>query len=235
MISMQKIGIIGAKGFLGSAICKKSKDFDFNIIEITRENYEKNKSENFNILINTATPSKKYWASKNPYDDFNQTVKLTADITYNWNYKKLIQISSISVNDLASKHPYALNKKAAEIITNYKTSMIIRLSSLYGVGLTKGPLYDLLSSQKIFVDIDSEYSFINTDFVAEWILNNLNKTGLVQLGAIDTISLREIANKMNLDVTWEGQLEQIYSKDIEEGMPSCKEIWKFINDFNIKK
>ena len=233
MTSMKKIGVIGAKGFLGRAISKKSKDFDLDLVEITRENYNKNKTTNFDILINSATPSKKYWASQNPFEDFNQTVKLTADISYNWKYEKLIQISTMSVNDNESQHPYALNKKAAEIIANYKNCLIIRLSNMFGEGLNKGPLFDLLSTQKIFVDIDSEYSFINTDFVAEWILNNLNRKGLVQMGAKDTISLREIADKMNLDIKWEGQLERIYSKDIEDGMPSSKEVWKFIDDFNL--
>lgn len=228
---MTQIGIVGAKGFLGRALCKVAKNYNFQTVEITRQNYDKYKQEKFDILINSATPSRKYWALQNPFLDFHATVMLTADLTYNWNYEKLIQISSMSVNDDNSKHPYTINKKAAEIITSYKDHLIVRLSNLYGDGLSKGPLFDLLNSNKIYVDIKSEYSFISTDFVAKWIFDNLNKEGSVQLGARDTISLLEISKILGLETEWEGKIERIYSVDVEEGMPHANEVLKFANQY----
>ena len=232
---MLKIGIVGSKGFLGSAFSRISHNFDYNIINITRKNFEQFKTDSFDVLINAATPSKKFWALNNPYIDFKDTVDLTADLIYNWNYDKFIQISTISVNDSELKHPYAINKKSAEIITSYKKSLIVRLSNLYGIGLNKGPLYDLLINKKVYVDIDSEYSFINTEFVANWILENLNKIGIVEIGASDTISLREIALQMNIQVSYEGKLEKIFSQNLESDMPNCADIWNFINKFLITK
>ena len=229
---MLKIGIVGSKGFLGSAFSRISHNFDYNIINITRKNFEQFKTDSFDVLINAATPSKKFWALNNPYIDFKDSVDLTADLIYNWNYDKFIQISTISVNDSELKHPYAINKKSAEIITSYKKSLIVRLSNLYGIGLNKGPLYDLLINKKVYVDIDSEYSFINTEFVANWILENLNKIGIVEIGASDTISLHEIASKINLQVAWGGQLEKIFSQNLEPNMPNCAKIWDFIDTFS---
>jgi len=228
---MLKIGIVGSNGFLGRTLSNASKNFDYDINNVTRKNFEHFKKEKFDVLINTATPSKKYWASNNPHLDFQATVSLTADLVYNWNYEKFIQISSLSVNDSKSNHPYAINKKAAEVISSYKKSLIVRLSNLYGKGLNKGPLYDLLINKKIYVDIASEYSFIDTKFVANWILKNLNREGVVQLGAQDTISLQEIASKLNLEIDWEGGLERIYSNNLEPNMPACNEIWDFIYEF----
>ena len=228
---MSKIGIVGANGFLGIALSKCSTKYEHDVIKITKDNFDEHRKDFFDILINTATPSKKYWAYNNPYLDFQASVSLTADLVYNWNYQKMIHISTMSVNELNTKHPYSINKKAAEIIASYKNSLIVRLSNLYGEGLSRGPLYDLLNNKKVYVDINSEYSFISTEFVAKWIFENLHKEGIVQIGAKDTISLSKIAKKLNLKIDWEGRLERIYSSEIEPGMPSSEEVLYFINKY----
>lgn len=228
---MNDIGIIGASGFFGHTLSNVFKKSNFNTREITRENYNQNKLEKFDILINTATPSQKFWASKNPYQDFHETVTLTADIVYNWNYDKLIQISSISSENYLNHHPYGVNKKAAEVISTYKNSLIVRLGTLYGPGLKKGSLYDLLNSKPLFVNIKSEYDFISTEFVSEWILKNLDKTGIVELGACDTISLERIATELNYNPTSSDRLEKIFSSRIITGMPSAGLVLDFAKNY----
>lgn len=228
---MSKIGIVGSSGFLGNTLLSVSDKYDHEIISITKNNFKQLETESFDILINSATPSKKFWAQNNPYDDFLATVTFTANLVYNWHYTKFIQISTISVND-TNKHPYTINKKAAEVISSHADHLIVRLSNLYGHGLNKGPLFDLLNNKKIHVHIDSEYSFINTEFVANWIFKNLDRTGIVELGAKDTISLREIMSKQNLNPEWEGNLEQICPNKIEPNMPSCTELWNFIQNYD---
>ncbi len=228
---MKEIGIVGAQGFFGKSLSKSVKKLDFDFLEITSQNFSKVRSEEFKFLINTATPSRKYWALNNPYSDFKKTVELTADLVYNWKYEKFIQISTMSVNEIPSHHPYSINKKAAEIISSYPKSLIVRLGALFGEGLDKGPLFDLLTTKKVYVDIKSEYNYINTEFAAEWILNNLDREGIVQLGARDTISLYDISKELNLKAKFEGKKERIFSSEIEPGMPCAKEVWNFINQF----
>lgn len=229
---MTRIGIIGSNGFLGKTLCKISQNYEYEIVEITKTDYESQKSKNFDILINTATPSKKFWASKNPYLDFQKTVSLTADIVYNWKYEKLIQISTISAADHPLHHPYAINKKSAEIISSYKNHLIIRLGTLYGDGLVKGPLYDLLNFKQIYVDSNSQFDFISTDFISNWIFQNLDKNGLVELGAYDTMSLLEIAKKLDLNINASGKLIKISSPRIEPNMPSAKNVLEFAKNYN---
>jgi len=229
---LTKIGIIGSEGFLGKTLCKISKNYEYEIIEISKLDYENQKSKTFDILINTATPSKKFWASKNPYLDFQKTVKLTADITYNWKYDKLIQISSISAGDDNLHHPYAINKKTAELITTYKNHLIVRLGTLYGDGLVKGALFDMLNSKQIYVDANSKFDFISTTFISNWIFKNLEKKGLVELGACDTLSLLEIAENLKLNIHASGKLIEISSPRIEPDMPSAKDVLEFANYFN---
>lgn len=232
---MYKIGIIGANGFLGNSIYKHGKLSENTIIPITKDNFKESSKDDYEILINAATPSKKFWALNNPYDDFMKTVDLTANIVYNWNYEKLIQISTISTKDDFTKHPYALNKKISEIIATQKKSLIIRLTNLYGDRLEKGPLFDLISSKKIFVNPDSKYRFISTDFVSEWIFKNLERTGIVELGSKDEISLRTIAEKLKINAEWGEEIEIIPEPSLEPDMPSVNEIWEFIKNFNYSK
>ena len=96
--------------------------------------------------------------------------------------------------------------------------------------MNKGALYDLLNSNKIFVNINSEYDFISTNFCAKWILKNLDRKGIVELGASDTLSLMDIANKLNLKPEYEGKKIIIHSDRIEENMPNVKEVWSFIDE-----
>jgi len=228
---LKKVGIVGAYGFFGNALCNNANCFDLNIVKITKNNYSSACSDKYDFLINAATPSGKYWSLNNPYSDFQQTVDLTANLVYNWNYDKFIQISTMSANNIENYHPYGINKRVAEIITLFKKSLVVRLGSLYGNGMKKGPLYDLLNTHKLYVDIKSEYNYLSTDFCAKWIFNNLDKHGIVQLGAVDTISLLAISDKLGLDVTYEGKIEYIHSKDIEDGMPSTNEIWGFLHNY----
>lgn len=228
---MKRIGIIGSNGFLGKTLCKISKNYDYEIIEITKTDYEHQKSKNFDILINTATSSKKFWAYENPHLDFQKTVSLTADIAYNWKYEKLIQISTISAADHHLHHPYAINKKSAEIISSYKNALIVRLGALYGEGLTKGPLFDLLNSKQLFVDVKSEYNYISTDFVSEWIFQNIDRFGLIELGSYDTISLLNIAKNLHLEVNSSGRFEKIFSSKVEPDMPSAKDVLHFAKNY----
>jgi len=225
---LTKVGIVGANGFFGNTLTKHAKASNFEVFEITKENFFNLKDNKYDFLINSATPSGKFWAQNNPHLDFQKTVVLTADLVYNWNYSKFVQISTMSANETSNHHPYGLNKRAAEIITTFQDSLIVRLGSLYGKGLRKGPLFDLLNNKRLYVDKNSEYNLISTDFCAKWILNNLNKVGIVNVGALDTISLIEIAQRLGIKIQYEGKKEKIFSDNVEEGMPSTKEVWDFV-------
>lgn len=228
---MKKIGIIGSSGFVGKALVISSKELDIPIISITKENFKKYALETFDILIHAAMPSGKYWAKNNPFEDFKKTVDVTAEVVYNWKYKKIILISTVSAKDYLTGHPYAVNKRIAELLVSSKNSLIVRLGSLYGNDMEKGPLYDLLHNKQLFVDIKSQYNFINVEFCASWIFNNLDKNGIIELGASNTLSLVEIAKKLQLNPKYDGEVETIVTEKMENSLPSTNEIWKFLEKY----
>jgi len=226
---MKKIGVVGAHGFVGKAICRSLLESDFIVSEITRENYSAKREEHYDILINTAMPSRRYWALNNPEKDFEETVSKTATLLYSWNYSKFVQISSMS-SVLQLDAPYGVHKRAAEVLVeNTDNTLIIRLGALYGRGLDKSALFDIINHNHFYVDINSEYNYIDVDIAASWIVQNLHQSGIKEVGAVDTISLREISRNIWDSPSYEGRTEKIYSTHIETGLPSSKKVLEYVD------
>lgn len=224
-----KVGIVGAAGFVGSALCRAAQDNQTELFQITRANSSRFKSLEFDVLINASMPSKRYWALNNPTEDVMASVLQTAELFYSWNYKKFVQISSLSAI-LQPDIPYGAHKRAAEVIVESReNTLIVRLGALYGDGLDKSALFDLVNHNHIYVDINSEYNYADVDFVARWIMNNLNANGIKEVGAMDTISLLEISRGVWDNPLYSGRTENIFSNTIEEGMPSSKLVLDFVN------
>ena len=136
---MTSIALIGANGFVAKSIKKYLlKNKNISLISVTRDNYEaKRKGNHFDIIINAAMPSKRYWAKQNPYNDFCETIEKTFNIVNNWNSKKIIHISSISARSQLNT-TYGRHKAAAEKLVLNEKNLIIRLGPMYGRSLTKG-------------------------------------------------------------------------------------------------
>ena len=225
---MKKVAIVGANGFVGKALSRASLKYDFDITEVTRDNYQENKDKEYDILINTAMPSRRFWALNNPVDDVNETIVKTAKLFYEWKYDKFIQISSISAEQQLDI-PYGAHKRAAEVIVeNSDKTLILRLGALYGEGLLKSALFDLIKKQHIYVDIQSEYNYINIDYVAKWIFDNAHQKGIVDIGARDTISLLQISKGIWDNPSYEGRYEKIFSENVAADMPSSQEVLEYV-------
>src|SRR3989344_3420667 len=94
---MATIAVVGARGYLGSAICRALPNYpEYQVMPVTRENYDEMKASEYDILINCAMPSARFWAKNNPEKDFVETVEKTAKLLYGWKFKKFVQISTIS-------------------------------------------------------------------------------------------------------------------------------------------
>ena len=223
---MKKIAIIGAHGFIGSALCRQAKE-NFSATKVTRQNYDKCKLEKYDVVINAAMPSKRYWAFKNPLLDVEETIVKTSKIFYDWKYDKFVQISSISAESQL-EIPYGAHKRSAEVIVEKdKSSLIVRLGALYGEGLSKSALFDMINGNHMYIDINSAYNYLDVDFAAKWILNNLDNSGIKNLGARDTITLLEIANHLSLKPIFEGRHEMIKFEENEKNMPSAFEVLNY--------
>ena len=149
---LNRIGLIGSTGFVGSNLCSKlnsnSKLFNSkNIQEITEQK--------FDVLYITAIQAKKWWANQNAEEDkalidglFEHLNTVTAN--------KVVFISTVDVyqpplnadEDTPSNkdiHAYGANRLYAEekIKSLFEDVHIIRLQGLVANNLTKNIVFDL--------------------------------------------------------------------------------------------
>lgn len=225
------IGILGYQGFVGSAIARYCKKKKINFLGVSRKNLDKSKNYKFNYLINCAIPSKRFWAKNFPHLDFNETVNKTAYFLNNFRYKKFIHISSISAR-VQKNTIYGLNKNKAEKLVKKSNHLIFRLASMYGPGLKKGVIIDLLNSSTVFVSKKSKYSFTNINTIAEFIVSNLSKykNKTLEIGCGDALILGDIRKKINSKSKFVGSTDnQILKKSkFNTNFGSSSKIFDFI-------
>ena len=204
---MIDIAVFGANGFVGSAICRELEKIK-KIVKVNRENYSQYKSENFNLIINSTMPAKRFWAKQNPELDYKETVLKTKNIISDFKFKKIIHISSVSARCQLDT-TYGKNKKKSEdLVKNLKEYLIIRLGPLYGMGLTKGVLIDMINDEKVHIDGKTKYSFTDVSWNAKWIINNFNlKNKLIEIGTTDYIQLDKLSKLINSKSEFEGEID----------------------------
>ena len=226
---MTSIALIGANGFVGKSIKRYLlKNKNISLTSVIRENYEdKRKGNHFDIIINAAMPSKRFWAKQNPHKDFHETVEKTFKISNDWKSTKIIQISSLSARSQLNT-TYGRHKLAAEKLIDNKSNLILRLGPMYGKSLNKGVLIDMKNNDPIYVSKESLYSFAPVNWVGEWISENMQLCGVIDLGANNAIKLKEVAKRIGSKSTFTGPIDnQIISKRIKNG-PEAENVIDFI-------
>jgi nucleoside-diphosphate-sugar epimerase len=229
---MNKVAIIGANGFVGKALTKvflKSGKYD--IVKVISDNYESIKAQKikFDLIIHSAMPSKRWWAANNPLEDFDATVRLTAEILYNWDFKKIALISSVSAR-LQTDHPYGRHKHLAEILVSNQSreNIVFRLGGLFGKGLDKGVIFDMIEGNEVFMTSDSAFNYIDTEVASELILKYIDKKGTLEIGAKNTISIGKIAQYFNLKVQFGNRREHQSTENPKSDFPDANEIIPYI-------
>tara|TARA_Y100001968_G_scaffold299640_1_gene310461 strand:- start:1097 stop:1780 length:684 start_codon:yes stop_codon:yes gene_type:complete len=226
---LQSIALIGANGFVGKSIKKYILNEKNKLITcVTRENYETAKNEKeYDILINAAMPSKRFWAKRNPKKDFHETVEKTFNIVNDWKSSKIIQISSISARSQLDTI-YGRHKAAAEKLVENTNNLILRLGPMYGKSLNKGVLIDIKNNDNVYVSKESLYCFAPVEWVGQWISENLHLSGTIDLGSNSAIQLNEIAKKIDSKSKFIGPVDnQIISKEIK-GAPEALDVIDFV-------
>jgi nucleoside-diphosphate-sugar epimerase len=204
---MIDVCVIGGDGFVGFSVCSELKK-KTNFVKITRDNYSNYKNKEFKIIINAAMPSKRFWAKNNPELDYAETVTKTKNILSDFKFDKIVHISSVSAR-CQFNTTYGKNKKISEdLVTQTENHLVVRLGPMFGTGLTKGVLMDMLNNSKVYFDGKSKYSFTDVSWNIKWIINNLNlKNQLVEVGATDYIELNKLAKLINSTSEFYGEID----------------------------
>ena len=181
-------------------------------------------------------PSKRFWAKNNPKLDYEETVEKTNFFFNNYNFQKFIQISSVSARCQLNTI-YGINKKKSEdIVLKKSTNLVLRLGPIYGEGLDKGVLIDMLNNKTVYIDGKSKYSFTNIEWICEWIANNIsNYKGIKEVGSQDFYLLSELAKKINSKSNFEGVVDDQIIINKENYNSKSSDVLNYVNNYEYSK
>jgi len=140
--------IIGYTGLIGSNLLDQYKKKFSKIDLFNSKNINKiNNKKEYNIVFCAGLPAAKWLANKAPIKDKKNTQKLIRNLK-KINTKKFLLISTI---DVRYKHAYGINRRYLEkfVKNRFKKSYIIRLPGVFGKGLKKNIIFDLLNENAI--------------------------------------------------------------------------------------
>jgi nucleoside-diphosphate-sugar epimerase len=226
---VKSVAVVGARGFVGRALARAFEDAGgWRVVAVVRDSYDECRRGEYDVLVNAAMPSRRYWARQDPPGDFRETVAKTAELFYGWRFGKFVQISSVSARcqlDIV----YGRHKAAAERICGTPETLIVRLGPLYDETLTKGVLIDMLNGAPVFVSGDSRYAFAPLSFVAGWIAAHTDRRGVVEVGARSAIALRDVAAHLGGASEFSGAVDHQEMVDPEPSFPDAREVLGFLD------
>jgi nucleoside-diphosphate-sugar epimerase len=168
--------LIGHTGFVGGNLLRQH---DFGACYNT-SNIETISGRRFDTLVFSGAQAKKWWANQNPDAD-RQGIQRALNAMHGVSARRVVLISTVDVVpqvagadeafDCASQtnHAYGANRLAleTELRARYDTLTIVRLPALFGPGLRKNIIYDLLHDNMVD-QIDPAARFQFYDLTGLW-------------------------------------------------------------------
>jgi sugar phosphate isomerase/epimerase len=220
--------IVGYSGFVGLNLLKHVKfDYLYN-----SKNFKDAKNKTFDTMYFCGIPAVKWYANKNPHEDIGIIIEIK-NILKTIQVNRFILISTIDVYEdsdvnvdedydcveVLNNH-YGRNRLFFEffIRKTFTTHHIIRLPALFGKGLKKNIIYDLMNSNQIEnIPLNSSFQWydlewLNTD-IDKIVDNNLPICNLFT-EPIPTIKILNLFDNpsCNMDKTIKYNIRTKYSK-----------------------
>ena len=166
--------IVGYTGFVGSNMLQFYVFDNF----YNSKNFEEARGKHFEEIIFCGIPAVKWFANKNPNEDTN-IIENIKNILNTITCDKFILISTIDVYNNTScssneesqinfliNHTYGKNRYLFEkyIEGKFENHFIIRLPALFGKGLKKNIIFDLINNNQIEnIPLNSSFQWYNID------------------------------------------------------------------------
>lgn len=206
--------IIGAKGFIGSAIVAEAKARGFSITAVDLDNYAEAVGSQADLLINAGGNSRKFIDDQDPVKGYELSVTSVMRLLQDFRFKKFVHLSSGAIYpdegdpaknaedtklDPATMTRYGFHKWLAEqLVRHYAPDhLIVRMGGFVGPGLKKNAIYDLLTGGPFFVHPDSSFQYMDTRDLARLVFELAEGISggerLFNVSAKGAISIREAA------------------------------------------
>ena len=188
-----KIAVIGAHGFVGSAIAKAVEhDERHELICVVRGDDIKSKLESADVVIHAANPARRFRAESDPERDFVETADKTFNILSLAIGKKCLLISSLSCKTQLNT-TYGRNRRFCELLALSQGAIVVRLGPMFGGERKQDVLHDLLVDKQIYVSSQTRNAYVNVEWVGAKILELLDvQSDIYEIGAKNSVSLSEL-------------------------------------------
>lgn len=208
--------VLGGTGFIGSAVLAHLERLGELVICINSRNYAHCLGARAKVLINCNGNTFHYRANQDPRWDFEASVVSVERSLFDFRFDLYIYVSTVDVynvlHDPARNHEgvliqperldaYGFHKWLAErLVEKFAArSAILRVGTVVGDGLKKGPLFDLLNAQPLRMSLDSELTFIDTPTIAKaisLIIDTQPKRQTINLTGTGSAKLRDFRSRI---------------------------------------
>lgn len=200
-----RTALIGHTGFVGGNLARQfAFDEYYNSKNITGI-----QGKEFDLLVCGGVSAVKWWANQNPVEDKQRIDALLADLA-RVRAQKVVILSTVDVYPvthgvdesfdchLQPNHAYGANRLYFEeaLLDRFEVVMIVRLSGVFGPGLKKNVLYDLLHDNCLdTINPDSSFQYYNVSHL--WRdLEQLDRTGIRLINFVtEPIRTRDIIDR----------------------------------------
>jgi nucleoside-diphosphate-sugar epimerase len=223
-----KIAVIGAKGFVGSSICKALEFADgHELVSVVRGDDIKSKLDLVDIVIHAANPAKRFNADSDPERDFYESTLKTFNFLNFSSNKKFILISSLSCRTQLHTN-YGRNRRSCELLGLAQGATVVRVGPMYGGSRKQDSLHDLLHSRPIYVAAQSRYAYADVDWVGQKIVKMLTlPSGIYEIGAANSVSLAQLRDLFGSNSIFSGPDDTQIPVTTDEDAPDAELVFDF--------
>lgn len=200
---MKKSCLVGYTGFVGQTLLTQTNFDDL----YNSSNIENIQNKEYSLAVCAAAPAVKWKANKAPQEDIDNINKLISSLR-SVKAEKFVLISTVDVysNPVNVNEDSIINPEITEpygrhrfyleqfVTENFDNYLIIRLPGLFGKGLKKNFIYDLIHSNTLeLTHYQSEFQFYNMDHLWKDIQTALENPLTLVNFATEPVSASEIS------------------------------------------
>jgi nucleoside-diphosphate-sugar epimerase len=238
-MSAIKVIVLGGTGLIGAAVCERLSRDGAEVVAIHSRNRASHTGIRADVLVNCNGNSYRYKAADDPRWDFDASVLTVEESLFDFEVERYIHVSSVDVyNDIsdpahndeaaiinpAHLHPYGFHKWLAERLVERFASgaLILRVGTVIGPMLKKGPLFDLLHRAPLHMSPESGFSFIDTGTIAGVVaafIDSPPPQRIVNVTGTGTAQLRALCDEFGIACSVAPEAERVvYRYDINNAL-----------------
>lgn len=207
---MDQVAIIGAKGFVGRALCDFFNSAGWTCLPIGREDPLPRHA--IKLVIDCNGEGRRFWCNENPDGSYQRNVEAVAERLFAINSDAYVYISTVDVYG-PGREQVATSREDADIHTDMldtygrhkhlaeclvaeqgQRPLVLRCGTIIGPGLRKNPVFDLLNDAPLRMTGASTLNLIRIETLGAALMCLLERSfeGVYNIAASAPITVSQI-------------------------------------------